>query len=148
MLMAYQNNFTHLRFIFQSQPTSLTLFCSCPFLISSITLNSLPIYGSNTCFFLPLKVGRCVCVCLCVCMHLRACSVAQSCLTLCDPVDCSLPDSSVGGIYQARILEWVVISSSKGSSSPGIEPASPALQVDSLPPEKPVCIHVCLELLL
>ena len=34
---------------------------------------------------------------------------AQSCLTLCDPVDCSLPGSSVHGILQARVLEWVVI---------------------------------------
>ena len=32
--------------------------------------------------------------------------VAQSCLTLCDPVDCSLPGSSVHGICQARVLEW------------------------------------------
>ena len=37
------------------------------------------------------------------------CSVAQSCLTLCDPMDCSLPGSSVHGIFQARILEWVSI---------------------------------------
>ena len=36
--------------------------------------------------------------------------VARSCLTLCDPVDCSLPGSSVHGISQARILEWVAIS--------------------------------------
>ena len=36
--------------------------------------------------------------------------VAQSCLTLCDPIDCSPPDSSVHGILQARILEWVAIS--------------------------------------
>ena len=36
--------------------------------------------------------------------------VAQSCLTLCDPMDCSLPGSSVHGIFQARILEWVVVS--------------------------------------
>ena len=35
--------------------------------------------------------------------------VAQSCPTLCDPVDCSLPGSSVHGILQARILEWVAI---------------------------------------
>ena len=40
----------------------------------------------------------------------------QSCLTLCDPVDCSPPDSSVHGILQARILEWVAISFSRGSS--------------------------------
>ena len=36
--------------------------------------------------------------------------VAQSCPTLCDPVDCSLPGSSVHGILQARILKWVTIS--------------------------------------
>ena len=44
--------------------------------------------------------------------------VAQSCLTLCDPVDCSLQGSSVHGILQARILEWVAISFSRGSSWP------------------------------
>ena len=44
--------------------------------------------------------------------------VAQSCLTLCDPMDCSLPGSSVHGIFQARILEWVAISFSRGSSWP------------------------------
>ena len=42
----------------------------------------------------------------------------QSCPTLCDPMDCSPPGSSVHGISQARILEWVVISFSKGSSQP------------------------------
>ena len=44
--------------------------------------------------------------------------VTQSCLTLCDPVDCSPPGSSVRGILQARILEWVAISFSRGSSQP------------------------------
>ena len=44
--------------------------------------------------------------------------VAQSCLTLCDPMDCSLPGSSVHGILQVRILEWVAISFSRGSSRP------------------------------
>ena len=42
--------------------------------------------------------------------------VTQSCLTLCDPVDCSPPGSSIHGILQARILEWVGISFSRGSS--------------------------------
>ena len=42
--------------------------------------------------------------------------VAQLCPTLCDPVDCSLPGSSLHGNPQARILEWVAISFSKGSS--------------------------------
>ena len=42
----------------------------------------------------------------------------QSCLTLCNPMDCSLPGSSTHGISQARILEWVAISSFRGSSQP------------------------------
>ena len=44
--------------------------------------------------------------------------VAQSWPTLCDPMDCSLPGASVHGIFQARILEWVAISFSRGSSQP------------------------------
>ena len=44
--------------------------------------------------------------------------VAQSCLTICNPMDCSPPGSSVHGILQARILEWAVISFSRGSSWP------------------------------
>ena len=39
--------------------------------------------------------------------------VAQSCPTLCDPMDCSLPGSSVHGIFQARVLEWIAISFSR-----------------------------------
>ena len=46
------------------------------------------------------------------------CLVAQSCPTLCEPMDCSPPDSSVHGILQARIMEWVVMPSSRGSSQP------------------------------
>ena len=45
--------------------------------------------------------------------------VTQSCLTLCDPMDYNLPGSSVHGISQGRILEWVAISFSRGSSQPG-----------------------------
>ena len=56
----------------------------------------------------------------------------QSCPTLCDPMDCRLPGSSVHGIFQARILEWVAISFSRGSSRPGIKPGSPAIQADLL----------------
>ena len=44
--------------------------------------------------------------------------VAQSCLTLCDPMDYRLLGSSVHGIIKGRILEWVAISSSRGSSQP------------------------------
>ena len=51
-------------------------------------------------------------------IRLCCCWVTKSCLTLCDPMDCSLPGSSVHGIFQARILEWVAISFSRGSSWP------------------------------
>ena len=61
------------------------------------------------------------------------CSVAQSCLTLCDPVGASPPGSSVHGAFQARILEWVAISFSRGSSHSRDQPVSPAWQADSLP---------------
>ena len=46
------------------------------------------------------------------------CLIAQSCLTLCDPIDCNLPGSSVHRILQARTLEWVAMPSSRGSSPP------------------------------
>ena len=51
-------------------------------------------------------------------MYIYCCYCVQSCLTLCHPMDCSLPGSSVHGIFQARILEWVAISFSRGSSRP------------------------------
>ena len=57
--------------------------------------------------------------------------VAQSCPTLCDPMDCSLLGSSVHGILQARILEWVTFPSAGDLPDPGIKPGSPALQADS-----------------
>ena len=66
--------------------------------------------------------------------------VTQWCLTLCNPVDCSPPGSTVHGILQARILESVAIIFSRGSS----QPRSPALQVDSLlsqPLVKPYLSH-------
>ena len=46
------------------------------------------------------------------------CSVAQSCPTLCNPMNCSPPGSSVREVLQARILEWVTMPSSRGSSHP------------------------------
>ena len=63
-------------------------------------------------FTLWLELRNTVCVCLCVCL------VAQSCLTLCNLVDYSLWGSSVHGILQARILEWVNMPSSRGSPLP------------------------------
>ena len=60
----------------------------------------------------------CVCVCVCVCVHARVYPHAQSCLTLCHPMDCSPSGTSAHGISQARILEWVAISYSRRSSWP------------------------------
>ena len=57
----------------------------------------------------------CVCVCVCVCVW-HACMHVQSYLNLCNPMDCSPPGSSVHRIFQARILEWVAISTSRRSS--------------------------------
>ena len=70
----------------------------------------------------PLKPAHCgsdrsfraVCVCVCVC----ACAIAQSCMTLHHPIDCSPPVSPIHGTSQARILQWFAISSSRGSSRP------------------------------
>ena len=55
------------------------------------------------------------------------------CVLLGNPMDCSSPGPTVHGISQARIMEWVAIPVSRGSSPPGIKPASPDWQVDSLP---------------
>ena len=69
----------------------------------------------------------------CVCLPVK---VTQSCLTLCDPMDCSPPGFSV----QARILEWVAIPFFRYLPNPGSRPGSPALWADSLlsqPPGKP-----------
>ena len=62
--------------------------------------------------------------------------VAQSCPTLSDPIGCSLPGSSVHGILQARILEWVTIFFSR-DPDPGFKSKSPALQSISLLSEPP-----------
>ena len=62
--------------------------------------------------------------------------VTQSCLTLCNPMACSPPDSSVHGILQARLLEWVAMPSSRGVfPTPEFKPGSPASEADSLQPE-------------
>ena len=64
-------------------------------------------------------------------------SVTQSCLTLCNPIEWGLPDSSVHGILQVRILQWAAVPFSRDLSHPGIKPRSPTLQTDSLSSEPP-----------
>ena len=61
--------------------------------------------------------------------------VVQSCPNLCSPMDCSLPGSSAHGIFQARILEWVAISFSRGSSQPRDRTHSPPFQAEALTSE-------------
>ena len=77
-------------------------------------------------------VLRLVCVCVFVCVL-----VARSCPTLCDPMNSSLPGSSVDEILQARILSGLPFPSLADLPNPGIELGSPALQADSLPSEPP-----------
>ena len=73
-------------------------------------------------------------------LHLQS-EVTQSRPILCNPVGCSPPGSSVHGILQARILEWVAISFSRGSSRPRDQIRSPALQADTLISEPPVLLR-------
>ena len=61
--------------------------------------------------------------------------VTQLCVTDCVLMDCSPPGSSVHGILQARILEWVAIAFSKGSSQPRTQIGAPVLRADFLPSE-------------
>ena len=66
---------------------------------------------------MPSHTPECVCVCVCA-------KLLQSCLTLCVHMDCSPPGSSVHGVLQARILEWVATLFFGGSSQTKDEPAS------------------------
>ena len=99
------------------------------------------------------RLGLCCSLPLCVCMRPKS---RQSCPTLCDLMDLSLPSSSVHGILQARILEWVAISFSRGSSRPrdqtriscgsctvgGFWPLSPWGEPSLLPPPT-FCLSPC-----
>ena len=66
-----------------------------------------------------------------------AAKLLQLCPTLCDPMDCSPPGSSVHRILQARVLEWVEFLSTGDLPNPGIESWSPTVEADSLPSEPP-----------
>ena len=89
--------------------------------------------------YLPLYI--CVCVCVCVCAK-----SLQSCPTLCDPMDCNPSGSSVHGISQPGILEWVVISTSRGSSwpkDPNRISCTAGRFFTTTPLEKPWAITIC-----
>ena len=107
----------------------------------STELNICSFYESKSvisCFCL-LMLTAVIWVILFVSQLLFSCQVVSNSVT---PMACSPPGSSVHGIFHARILEWVVISFSRGSSRPRIKPASPVRQADSLfaSPGKPLWI--------
>ena len=97
-------------------PAPLTSFPRRLLLCTAIQPHQPPCCSSTSrTFYLGLiLLGVCVCVCVPTHMFLHD----QSCLTLCHTMGCSPPRSSVHGILQARILEWVSISCSWGSSLP------------------------------
>ena len=69
-------------------------------------------------FLLPCSLALCLLLTLLLCLCAQLLYLYP---TLCDPTDCSLPGSSVHGILKARILEWIVMPFSRGSSWPGME---------------------------
>ena len=81
-------------------------------------------------YFVPLYSWIIFLMCVCVCVQ----NWLQSCPALCKPMDCSPPGSSVHGILQARILEWLVMFSTRGTSPPGDLP-NPGIKPSSLYPE-------------
>ena len=82
-----------------------------------------------------LRLGSNLALPFCIGLKKVKVLLTQPCPTLCHPLGCSSPDSSVHGIPQARIAEWVLISSSEDRLDSKIKPRSPALQADSLPSE-------------
>ena len=122
-----------------SYPQFLT-YCICEFAYFTELLEKfngiqpkLPWIVSRTC------VCMCVCVCVCVCVHAHA----QLYLTLCNLMDCSLPGSSVHGIFQARILQWVLFpppGDLPNSGTESMSPAAPALAGEFLTTEPPAWI--------
>ena len=97
--------FALLHFVLQGQ-ICLLLQVSLDFLL----LHSSPLWWKEHLFFGVLVLE------VLVDLHESESEVSQSCPTLCDPIDCSLPGSSVHGIFQAIVLEWIAISFSRESS--------------------------------
>ena len=97
-------------------PRPLSVACRQP--SSPVSSHCLPSVASVSWSPLLLKRTQSYWVSACMQACVRAKSL-QSCLTLCDPIDCSLPGSSVQRVLQARILEWVAMAFSRGSPQPG-----------------------------
>ena len=117
--LSYSSRHSH-----QLSPIIKLLCKACVYVSSSVLSNSLQPHGLGPTRLLcpwnsPGKNTGVGCHFLLQCMKVKSESeVTQSCLALLDPMDSSLPGSSVHGIFQARVLEWVAILFSKGSSQP------------------------------
>ena len=129
----------------------------CPMFIDKSNQYNHPYWKPKLLSMCVLALCVCVCVCIYVCararMHVCVHVLTQLHPTLCDPRDCGPPGSSVHVILQARILEWVAISYSKGSSQPREQTQVTCIvrQILSITvlPGKPVCMytrahsHIC-----
>ena len=82
------------------------------FSVNSSLISSWSVHSPEAPFNNIWNFKMCVCVCVCV-------ESLQSCVALCNPLDCNLPGFSVHGIFQAILLQWVAIPFSRGSSQPG-----------------------------
>ena len=110
----------------QSSPWGLDLSFPGWFLLGGVLMRGEGSGGVGWTQTLSLQSSPCTAIDLPISCHVQgffrlillACWVVLSCLTLCDPMDYSPPGSSVHGISQARKLEWVAISTSKGSYRP------------------------------
>ena len=99
-------------------------------ILSIIEMSNVSYSMSGTILMLSIKVHKINKSCLLFLVLLIlyvCCLVTKSCLTLCNPMDSNLPGSSVHGISQTRILEWVAIFFSRDLPQPGIQPTSPTL---------------------
>ena len=114
--------------------------CLCMYVCVCVSVYMLVYLCICLCMYLCAHFLVYVCICVCVCV----CFVAQSCLTLCDPMDCSPPGSSVDGDSPGKNTVVGCHALLQGNlPSPRIEPRAPTLQADSLlsePPGKPVCV--------
>ena len=109
-----------------NQGMYVSIVCSCS-LLGSVS------WCGCTAFCLTIHSLKDICSYCCL-LWVNEVKVVQSCPTLCDPIDVSLPGSSVHGLLQARILPFP---SPGDLSNPGIELGSPTLQSNSLPSEPP-----------
>ena len=108
---------------------------SVPVTLSTNLWKRNPLVATQVCMSIATPVTMTSKCLIAQCSCLMCVLIPQSCPSLCDPLGCSSPGSSVHGILQARILEWLPCPSPGDLPDPGIEPTSPvspALQADSL----------------